>query len=92
MTVALNGFLQYFIRPDDASRREQAAHLQAVIFECTKLGYTLFSQPSDWGFIYEGVSASKGRTLVVCPGLSKHTHRDGGSYQAPRRVLEPTEA
>ncbi|KAH7136760.1 hypothetical protein B0J13DRAFT_449821 [Dactylonectria estremocensis] len=87
---ALNTFLHYFVGADGASRDEQTNHLQAVIVECTKLGYVLLSQPSDWQFVFETDSATSRRSsLVVCPGLEKLGHGDGSRYNSPRRVVEP---
>ncbi|KAL7766152.1 hypothetical protein ACKLNR_004068 [Fusarium oxysporum f. sp. zingiberi] len=45
-----NQFLEMFVTQDPASQQDQMNHLQAVILECTKLGYVVLSQPSDWGF------------------------------------------
>ncbi|KAF5720810.1 hypothetical protein FMUND_3981 [Fusarium mundagurra] len=47
----LNQFLEMFVTQDPASQQDQMNHLQAVILECTKLGYVVLSQPSDWGKI-----------------------------------------
>lgn len=87
---ALNTFLHYFVASDEVSTHEQTSHLQAVIIECTKLGYVLLSQPSDWQFVFEtdGTSARQ-RPVVVCPGLEKLGHGDGTRYSSPRRVVEP---
>ncbi|KAI8715908.1 hypothetical protein NCS52_01099700 [Fusarium sp. LHS14.1] len=71
LTTRLNGFLHHFV---GTSHNAQTDHLQAVIVECTKLGYVILSQPQDWRFVFE-----KGNSVVVCPGLDK-----GG-----RRVVEP---
>ncbi|QGI63376.1 hypothetical protein CEK26_007327 [Fusarium fujikuroi] len=46
----LNQFLGVFVTQDTASLQDQMNHLQAVILECTKLGYVVLSQPSDLGF------------------------------------------
>ncbi|VTT69106.1 unnamed protein product [Fusarium fujikuroi] len=45
----LNQFLGVFVTQDTASLQDQMNHLQAVILECTKLGYVVLSQPSDLG-------------------------------------------
>ncbi|RSL49773.1 hypothetical protein CEP54_012271 [Fusarium duplospermum] len=71
LTSSLNAFLHHFV---GTSHKAQTDHLQAVIVECTKLGYVILSQPQDWRFVFE-----KGNSVVVCPGLDK-----GG-----RRVSEP---
>ncbi|KAI8660964.1 hypothetical protein NCS57_01075400 [Fusarium keratoplasticum] len=71
LATRLNGFLHHFV---GTSHSAQTDHLQAVIVECTKLGYVILSQPQDWRFVFE-----KGNSVVVCPGLDK-----GG-----RRVVEP---
>lgn len=82
---ALNTFLHYFVGSD-----EQTSHLQAVIIECTKLGYVLLSQPSDWHFVFETDGAStRKQPVVVCAGLEKLSHGDGTRYSSPRRVVEP---
>ncbi|KAL9572883.1 hypothetical protein ACKAV7_002568 [Fusarium commune] len=47
----LNQFLEMFVTQDHASQQDQMDHLQAVILECTKLGYVVLSQPSDWGHV-----------------------------------------
>ncbi|KAH7126110.1 hypothetical protein EDB81DRAFT_663142 [Dactylonectria macrodidyma] len=87
---ALNTFLHYFVGADGVRRDEQTSHLQAVIIECTKLGYVLLSQPSDWQFVFGTDHPGSGRSsLVVCPGLEKLSHGDGTRYSSPRRVLEP---
>ncbi|KAG9501324.1 hypothetical protein J7337_007009 [Fusarium musae] len=46
----LNRFLEMFAAKDSASQQDQMNHLQAVILECTKLGYVVLSQPSDLRF------------------------------------------
>ncbi|KAH6973088.1 hypothetical protein BKA56DRAFT_111552 [Ilyonectria sp. MPI-CAGE-AT-0026] len=82
---ALNTFLHYFVASD-----EQTSHLQAVIIECTNLGYVLLSQPSDWQFVFETDGAStRKQPVVVCAGLEKLGHGDGTRYSSPRRVVEP---
>ncbi|KAH8686487.1 hypothetical protein BGZ61DRAFT_355615 [Ilyonectria robusta] len=82
---ALNTFLHHFVASD-----EQTSHLQAVIIECTKLGYVLLSQPSDWQFVFETDGAStRKQPVVVCAGLEKLGHGDGTRYSSPRRVVEP---
>ncbi|KAJ4180999.1 hypothetical protein NW755_011291 [Fusarium falciforme] len=71
LATRLNAFLHHFV---GTSHSAQTDHLQAVIIECTKLGYVILSQPQDWRFVFE-----KGNSVVVRPGLDK-----GG-----RRVVEP---
>ncbi|KAJ4325551.1 hypothetical protein N0V84_003429 [Fusarium piperis] len=79
----LNTFLRFFAPQDAAGSQEQTSHLQAVILECTKLGYILLSQPSDWRFVF---SDKQSRRVVVCPGLEKLSHSDGTRYRTPREV------
>ncbi|KAH7009908.1 hypothetical protein EDB80DRAFT_415291 [Ilyonectria destructans] len=82
---ALNTFLHYFVVSD-----EQTSHLQAVIIECTKLGYVLLSQLSDWQLVFETDGANtRQQQVVVCAGLEKLGHGDGTRYSSPRRVVEP---
>ncbi|KAI8676555.1 hypothetical protein NCS56_00543600 [Fusarium sp. Ph1] len=80
----LNSFLRFFAPQDAAGSQEQTSHLQAVILECTKLGYILLSQPSDWRFVF---SDKQSRRVVVCPGLEKLSHSDGTRYRSPREVV-----
>lgn len=80
LAQSLNRFLLYFVEEDHVSR--QTAHLQDVILECTKLGYTLLSQPSTWHFVFEGGSS---QSFVVNPGLTKI----GDGDSVPREVLMP---
>ncbi|EQB54271.1 hypothetical protein CGLO_05909 [Colletotrichum gloeosporioides Cg-14] len=53
LATALNACLRHFVSADQESQRQQLDHLQAVILECTKLGYEIVSQPSDWRFTYK---------------------------------------
>ncbi|KAF4815786.1 hypothetical protein CGCTS75_v012890 [Colletotrichum tropicale] len=53
LATALNACLRHFVPADQGSQRQQLDHLQAVILECTKLGYEIVSQPSDWRFTYK---------------------------------------
>ncbi|EEU45823.1 uncharacterized protein NECHADRAFT_25359, partial [Fusarium vanettenii 77-13-4] len=80
----LNSLLRFFAPQDAAGSQEQTSHLQAVILECTKLGYILVSQPSDWRFVF---SDKQSRRVVVCPGLEKLSHSDGTRYRSPREVV-----
>ncbi|KAF9767021.1 hypothetical protein IL306_000464 [Fusarium sp. DS 682] len=85
----LNMFLKVFITQDPASQQDQTNHLQAVILECTKLGYIVLSQPSDWGFVFSNTSVAKGRRIVVCPGLERRSDNDGTRYRSPKEVVAP---
>ncbi|KAF3807094.1 hypothetical protein GCG54_00007350 [Colletotrichum gloeosporioides] len=91
LATALNACLRHFVSADQGSQRQQLDHLQAVILECTKLGYEIVSQPSDWRFTYktEDAGVSGVRPVVVCPGLDKVTSKDGKMYSSPRRVVAP---
>ncbi|RTE83396.1 hypothetical protein BHE90_002049 [Fusarium euwallaceae] len=80
----LNTFLRFFAPQDAAGSQAQTSHLQDVILECTKLGYILLSQPSDWRFVF---SDKQSRRVVVCPGLEKLSHSDGTRYRSPREVV-----
>jgi hypothetical protein len=80
LAQSLNGFLLYFV--DEEHMERQTAHLQDVILECTKFGYTLLSQPSTWQFVFEGGSS---QYFVVHPGLEKM----GANGSVPRKVLTP---
>ncbi|CAI6086895.1 unnamed protein product [Clonostachys chloroleuca] len=83
LATALNTFLDNFVSASHAGQRE---HLQLVIIECTKLGYALFSHPSDWRFVHE---AGRGG-VVVCAGLEKLSQRGGVPYKTPKVVVPPT--
>lgn len=80
----LNTFLRFFAPQDAAGSQAQTSHLQDVILECTKLGYILLSQPSDWRFVF---GDKQSRRVVVCPGLEKLSHSDGTRYRSPREVV-----
>jgi uncharacterized membrane protein len=84
----LNTFLQLFVTQDSASRQDQTNHLQAVILECTRLGYVLLSQPGDWRFIFNSKNTpmDRSRRIVVCPGLERLSHNDGTRYGSPKEV------
>jgi hypothetical protein len=75
---------------DSVSQRDQTKHLQDVIVECTKLGYVVLSQPSDWRFVFSNNNLmDKSRRIVVCPGLEKLSHTDGTRYRSPKEVAAP---
>lgn len=84
---AMMSFLQPFVVPGGG--QGQAEHLQAVILECTKLGYVLLSQPADWRFVHSAAVQPGLRFLVVCAGLVKVGDKDGQPYDAPRQVAAP---
>ncbi|OAR01144.1 hypothetical protein LLEC1_05186 [Akanthomyces lecanii] len=58
LASSLNSFLRFFV--DQQQQHQQVGHLQAMIEECGKLGYMLFSHPSDWEFIYEASAPTPG--------------------------------
>lgn len=91
LATALDAFLGQFAPADEAGRFQQNSHLQAVIAECTKLGYVLLSQPSEWRFVHVPPRQSGGgrRTATVCAGLLKVTHKDGTAYGTPQEVVAP---
>jgi hypothetical protein len=86
----LNQFLAPFIHADPTSRMQQNNHLQAVIMECTKFGYSIFSHPCEWQFDFDTKGAHGGlNRVVLCPGLNKLSSQDGTRYDAPRSVVAP---
>ncbi|KID81682.1 hypothetical protein MGU_10989 [Metarhizium guizhouense ARSEF 977] len=90
LAKVLNPFLRIFVETDPGVIRQQGAHLEAVIVECTKLGYVLLSHPCDWGLVTEVAQSKQGVTgLVVEAGLEKLSDRDGPPYTRPRPVVEP---
>lgn len=90
LASALNTFFGHFVATDEASRVNQKSHLEAVIVECTKLGYVLLSQPSEWRFVHVSGQQGSSHAAVVCAGLVKVTHKDGTPYGTPREVVAPT--
>ncbi|RCI12706.1 hypothetical protein L249_1256 [Ophiocordyceps polyrhachis-furcata BCC 54312] len=88
LTTALNGVLRPFTEPDAAS--QQTRHLELVILECAKLGYVLFSHPSDWRFVTEHAGTKEDHAgIVVEAGLVKLSDREGVPYRSPRSVVDP---
>ncbi|KAJ4147945.1 hypothetical protein LMH87_002438 [Akanthomyces muscarius] len=85
LASSLNLFLRFFV--DQQLQQQQVGHLQAIIEECAKLGYMLFSHPSDWEFICEAGGPTRG--VVVEAGLCKLGGRDGAPTPSPQRLLEP---
>ncbi|PNP84462.1 hypothetical protein FNYG_02091 [Fusarium nygamai] len=86
----LNQFLEMFVAKDPASQQDQMNHLQAVILECTKLGYVVLSQPSDLRFVFSNSTPiTKSRRIVVCPGLERLSQNDGTRYRSPKEVVVP---
>ncbi|KLO91451.1 uncharacterized protein FFB20_14967 [Fusarium fujikuroi] len=86
----LNQFLGVFVTQDTASLQDQMNHLQAVILECTKLGYVVLSQPSDLGFVFSNsASITKSCRIVVCPGLERLSQNDGTRYRSPKEIVAP---
>lgn len=86
----LNRFLEIFAAKDSASQQDQMNHLQAVILECTKLGYVVLSQPSDLRFVFSNSTPiAKSRRVVVCPGLERLSQNDGMRYRSPKEVVAP---
>lgn len=89
---SLNAFLHFFV-DQHQHQHQQVGHLQAVIEECAKLGYMLFSHPSDWEFVYEDSATRGGGAgaggVVVEAGLCKLGGRDGAPEAFPQRLVEP---
>lgn len=86
----LNQFLEMFAAKEPASQQDQMNHLQAVILECTKLGYVVLSQPSDLRFVFSNSTPiAKSRRVVVCPGLERLSQNDGTRYRSPKEVAAP---
>lgn len=83
LVTEMNRFLGAFI--DDKNRQHEEDHLQDVVLECAKLGYSIFSQPADftWDFGSEG-----GRDIVLCPGLVKVSDSQGVRCQ-PEMTIPP---
>ncbi|RDA89122.1 hypothetical protein CP532_2245 [Ophiocordyceps camponoti-leonardi (nom. inval.)] len=90
LTAALNTVLHLFTEPDAASRQEQTRHLELVILECAKLGYVVFSHPSDWRFVTEYTGTKEDHHgIVVEAGLMKLSDREGVPCRPPQSVVDP---
>ena len=85
---ALNAFLAHFDKGDGSSTSGQKQHLEGVIIECTKFGYSLFSHPCEWQFTLGSGSADR-HTVMVVPGLEKLSNREGDVYDTPQVVVRP---
>ncbi|KAM3503824.1 hypothetical protein MY10362_003938 [Beauveria mimosiformis] len=90
LAESLNTFLRFFV--DKQYQQQQVDHLQAVIEECAKLGYMLFSHPCDWAFIFEP-GPVRGGVVVVEAGLRKVVDRDMAPTSSlgafPQLLVEP---
>ncbi|PKS07402.1 hypothetical protein jhhlp_006004 [Lomentospora prolificans] len=86
---SLNAFLEPFVNPDPASRAQQTEHLKAVIYEITKLGHVVLSQPSEWRFLHRTDLSGQGPFFVLTPGLVKIRGKEGRVYQPPKSVVDP---
>ncbi|KAK8036256.1 hypothetical protein PG993_008870 [Apiospora rasikravindrae] len=93
LTSALIEFLGPFICADEMSQTKQKSHLQAIAYECAKLGYVLLSQPCEWQFVYSFSGQGKGtHSLVLHPGLQKMGGRAGEKYGVQKLVEAPVVA
>ncbi|CEJ85254.1 hypothetical protein VHEMI03714 [[Torrubiella] hemipterigena] len=100
LTGLLNTFLGFFMEQDAHLRQEQANHLRGVVAECAKLGYLLFSQPSDFKLLpghesgrdKSSRSHSEKISIIVEAGLDKGAYHDeyGMVYPSVTHLLEPT--
>ncbi|KAK8144134.1 hypothetical protein G3M48_006266 [Beauveria asiatica] len=90
LAESLNTFLRFFV--DKQYQQQQVDHLQAVIEECAKLGYMLFSHPCDWAFIFEP-NPVRGGVVVVEAGLCKVVDQDMAPDSSlgafPQMLVEP---
>ncbi|SPJ84069.1 uncharacterized protein FTOL_10585 [Fusarium torulosum] len=90
LASALNTVLYHFVSSDPGKRQAQTEHLEGVMMEFAKFGHILLSQPSDWRLIYDTSTAGVGqRSVIVCAGLEKMSHRDGRPYGSPQLVEAP---
>lgn len=90
LTSALADFLGPFVAADEVSQRKQKSHLQAIAFECAKLGYLLLSQPREWQFVYRAAGQARGQHgMVLLPGLQKLNGQGGGKRGGPQLVEAP---
>ncbi|KAK0628495.1 hypothetical protein B0T17DRAFT_505165 [Bombardia bombarda] len=92
LKTQLNGFLQIFAEGEDSrARLTRSQNLDGVIRECAALGYTLFSHPCEWRFVFspEEDTAAKSTSLVVTPGLEKLSNEQGELFDSPRIVARP---
>lgn len=93
----LNGFLNSFLADTDHSSNSsstagkhrtkgQDAHLEEIVLECTKFGYTLFSQPAEFRLRFE--TGRNWNEIVVCPGLEKVSD-DQGVRRSTKTLMGP---
>ncbi|KAK8063049.1 hypothetical protein PG997_015146 [Apiospora hydei] len=93
LALALTHVLRPFIDSEELSQTKQKRHLQALAFDCAKLGYALLSQPCEWQFVYENPDQDKGQhSLVLHPGLQKVGGWGGEKYGVPQLVEAPVVA
>lgn len=79
----MNKFLEVFIDPKN--RIDQTNHLEDVVVQCTILGYSIFSQPTDFRWEF---GSGDDNHVVVCPGLVKVSDSQGVRCQ-PEMTIPP---
>lgn len=84
----LEGFLGQFLNRNTDSPPAKNTHLHAVIGECAKFGFRLFSEPCAWRFTFDDTRASQ-QGLAVLPGLEKLGNHEGKLYENPQVIAEP---
>lgn len=72
LVAAMNGFLGAFV--DEQNKSHQESHLQDVVLECARFGYTILSQPAETEWRFDTGNAEE---LVLCPGLEKVSDSQG---------------
>jgi hypothetical protein len=78
----------HFGEGDRTSISAQKQHLEGVIVECAKFGYSLFSHPCEWQFTFRPISADR-RAVVVVPGLEKLSNKEGSIYDTVQVIVQP---
>ncbi|KAI1074331.1 hypothetical protein F5B20DRAFT_563804 [Whalleya microplaca] len=85
LALALNTFLEPFVRGVHDERYEQENHLREVLVECATFGYLLFSQPSEYRLRFGNDGGDN--SIVVCPGLDKISDEEGHKYPRPAQPI-----
>jgi hypothetical protein len=91
LATTLNVFLESFMKTDAETNKQQASDLEAIILECTKLGYIIFSHPAELRFnqAVEPATRKSSLSLVVCAGLDRLTDRNGNKLEQPVPLAAP---
>jgi hypothetical protein len=84
---ALDNILQPYVdsRMDNEQRKR---NLEEILKRSAGFAFTLFSQPSTWGFDWKEAQGVKSGELCVFPALVQLTDETGEPIQPPRPFSE----